>query len=123
MTRADGAASTTSGRSATMRSICASSTPPSLGNAGTLAGQFEYRSVPTSRAQPPNAHTLSVNDGSRLTMRCGGAASTSVAPRSSRSVIRACAAIGNSTASSSAATDRANDAITPAARNATAATP
>ena len=39
----------------------------------TLAGAFENRSVPTRRAQPPSAQTLSVRDGSRLTMRCGGA--------------------------------------------------
>ena len=67
-----------------MRSICASSMPPSFGSAATLAGQFEKRSVPTSRAQAPSAQTLSVSDGSRLTMRCGGAASVTVTPRSSR---------------------------------------
>ena len=58
------AASTRSGLSATMRSICASSRPPSLGSARTAAGQLEKRSVPTRRAQARSAHTLSVSEGS-----------------------------------------------------------
>ena len=86
-----------------MRSICASSRPPSFGSASTLAGQFEKRSVPTRRAQASSAQTLSVSDGNRLTMRCGGAASTSVAPRSSRNETSAYAAAGNSATSRQAA--------------------
>ena len=77
--------STRSGLRATMASICGSSPPPTWGNARTLSGKFEYRSTPTNLAHWPRAHTVSVSEGKRLTMRCGATVKRTVWPLSSRS--------------------------------------
>jgi hypothetical protein len=60
------------GRRVTMRSICASSSPPTLGSICTEPGQVEWRSVPTNCAQRPSAHTASVSEGDIVTMRDTG---------------------------------------------------
>ena len=73
-----------SGLSAAMASICASSSPPRCGSFATSAGQFEYRSTPTSRDPAPSTQAVSVSDGSMVTMRCGGALRRCSVPRSSR---------------------------------------
>jgi len=52
---------------------------------------IEFIEYATSRPQAPSTQTDSVKDGSSETMRCGGAASVTLAPWSSTTVIAACA--------------------------------
>lgn len=61
--------------------------------------------MPTTRSQAPSADTVSVSDGSRLTMRRGDAASATVTPRLSRNSGSAAAAPDTLVAATSATTN------------------
>ena len=69
--RADVPISTMSGLAATTLSILGSMPPPIRGSLLTLSGQLEYLSTPTNFLHCPKAHTVSVSDGNKLTIRCG----------------------------------------------------
>ena len=90
--RADVPIKTKSGLAATTLSILGSTPPPIRGSLLTLSGQLEYLSTPTSFLHCPKAHTVSVSDGNKLTMRCGGLAITTSICRSSFTTI-ACAVV------------------------------
>ncbi|NDC61086.1 MAG: hypothetical protein EBZ60_03585 [Betaproteobacteria bacterium] len=86
MWREDLANKTKSGLRRIKASNEVSSNPPSLGNAFTWAGQLACLSVPTNRLHSPNMQTVSANEGSKVTMRCGAMLMLTCTPRSSTTV-------------------------------------